>query len=190
MSSHQHDKLSISDFSSTFVIDARIMSIYLHVISSIISGIMKAAWATQVVTTSTHGNPMRSLSAWVNVFCVKQELFFFFFLGGVGGWLAIWNNVISSALFQTDRITETKVTYLSHLVSIWHDDILHGNVSALLALCMGNLPVTSGFPSWRASNVEFVVFFIAILNQLLSNQSRWFEMPWQSCICDCNGNKL
>ena len=48
----------------------------------------------------------------------------------------------------------------------------------VLAYCAG--PVTSGFPSQRASN-DF--FFGYILNKLLNKQlsCQWFEMPWCSC---------
>ena len=86
----------------------------------------------------------------------------------------------------------------------------HGNVShdmemlsALLALCEGNPPVTGGFPSQRASNVKLHVLFPVSLTKLLNKQSSclwiffvvrlskllnklcgywWFEMPYRLCV--------
>ena len=51
--------------------------------------------------------------------------------------------------------------------------------SMLLALCEGNPPVTSGFPSQRPVTWSFDVFFDLHLNKQLNKQSRrwWFEMP-------------
>ena len=48
--------------------------------------------------------------------------------------------------------------------------------SALLAICVGNLPVTSEFPSQRPVTRSFDVFFDLSLNKHLSKQSRgrWF----------------
>ena len=58
--------------------------------------------------------------------------------------------------------------------SWWRNDM--EMLFALLALCEGNPPVTSGFPSQRASNVVLGVS----LNKLLNKQSGywWFETPW------------
>ena len=49
--------------------------------------------------------------------------------------------------------------------------------STLVALCMGNSPVTSEFPSQRPVKWSFDVFFDLCLNKQLSTQSRswWFE---------------
>ena len=49
-------------------------------------------------------------------------------------------------------------------------------LSALLALCEGNPPVTGGFPSQRPVTRSFDVFFDLRLNKRLSKQSRcqWF----------------
>ena len=51
--------------------------------------------------------------------------------------------------------------------------------SALLALCVGNSPVTDEFPSQRPVTRSFDVFFDLRLNKRLSKQSRrrWFESP-------------
>ena len=57
------------------------------------------------------------------------------------------------------------------------------SISELLALCDGNPPVTGGFPSQRASNTGFGVFFDVSQNELLSKHliCQWFETPWCSC---------
>ena len=49
--------------------------------------------------------------------------------------------------------------------------------SALLALCVGNSPVTGEFPSQRPETRSYTVFFHLRLNKRLSKQSRrrWFE---------------
>ena len=51
--------------------------------------------------------------------------------------------------------------------------------SALLAICAGNSPVTSEFPSQRLAARSFDVFFDLCLNKWLSKQSLgwWFETP-------------
>ena len=58
------------------------------------------------------------------------------------------------------------------------------NVSALLALCGGNPPVTGGCPSKRPVTHCFDVFFDVRQNNQLNKQfmHRWFETPW--CPCD------
>ena len=60
--------------------------------------------------------------------------------------------------------------------------------SALLALWVGNSPITSEFPSQRPVTRSFDVFFDLRLNKRLSKQSRrrWFETPslcplWRHC---------
>ena len=55
--------------------------------------------------------------------------------------------------------------------------------STLLALCEGNrLPLASGFPTQRASNVTFDVLFYGSLNVLFNKQwsCQWLEMLWHS----------
>ena len=59
--------------------------------------------------------------------------------------------------------------------------------SALLALCVGNSPVTGEFASQRPVTRNFDVFFDLRLNKRVSKQSRrrWFETPspslWRYC---------
>ena len=59
--------------------------------------------------------------------------------------------------------------------------------SIILALCEGNPPVISGFPSQRPVTC-FDVFFDLCLNKRLSKQSihQWFETPSCSLWCHCN----
>ena len=60
-------------------------------------------------------------------------------------------------------------------------------VSALLAICAGNSPITGEFPTQRPLTRRFNVFFDLRLNIWLSKQSRrgWFETPsfslWRHC---------
>ena len=55
---------------------------------------------------------------------------------------------------------------------------LNGNISALLAICAGNSPVTGEFPAQRPVTRSFD-FFNLRLNKRLSKQSwgLWFETP-------------
>ena len=62
-------------------------------------------------------------------------------------------------------------------------------ISALLALCVGNSPVTGEFPSQRPVTRSFDVFFDLRLNRRLSKQSRgwWFDTLLRSLWRRCNG---
>ena len=59
----------------------------------------------------------------------------------------------------------------------------------LLALCVGNSPATSEFPSQRPMMRSFDVFFDLRLNLQLSKQSwhQWLETALHSLWCHCNG---
>ena len=61
-------------------------------------------------------------------------------------------------------------------------------LSALLALCAGNSPVTGEFPTQRPVTRSFDVFFHLCLNKRLSKQSWgwWFETPSRSLWRHCN----
>ena len=60
--------------------------------------------------------------------------------------------------------------------------------SELMALCVGNSPVTGEFPTQRPVMHNFDVFFDLRLNKRLSKQSWawWFETPTCSLWCHCN----
>ena len=59
-------------------------------------------------------------------------------------------------------------TTMPNMMTSWH-----GTLSAWLALCEGNPPVTGGFPSQRPSTAGLDVFFEVNLNKRLCKQSRW-----------------
>ena len=65
----------------------------------------------------------------------------------------------------------------------------NGNISALLALCAGNSPVTGEFPTQRPVTRSFDVFFDLRLNKRLSKQSWvwWFEKLSRPLWRHCNG---
>ena len=64
----------------------------------------------------------------------------------------------------------------------------NGIISALLALCAGNSPVTDEFPSQRPVTRDFDVFFDLSLNKPLSKWlwGWWFETPSRSLWHHCN----
>ena len=61
-------------------------------------------------------------------------------------------------------------------------------ISALLAVCAGNSPVTGEFPAQRPATRSFDIFFDLGLYQQLSKQwrRRWFKTPWHSLWRYCN----
>ena len=59
--------------------------------------------------------------------------------------------------------------------------------SALLALRVGNSPITGEFPSQRPVTRSFYVFFDLRLNKRLHKQSRP-ETPWCSLLRHCNAS--
>ena len=69
----------------------------------------------------------------------------------------------------------------------WHHQMVA--FSALLALCVGNSPVTGEFPSQRPVTQSFDVFFDLRLNKGFSKQwRRWrFETPLRLLWRHCNG---
>ena len=76
----------------------------------------------------------------------------------------------------------------------WHHQM--ETFSALLALCVGNSPVTGEFPSQRPLTWSFDVFLDLRLNKRLSKQSicRWFKMSpcslWRHCNVDHNSHSV
>ena len=66
------------------------------------------------------------------------------------------------------------------------------SLSALLALCVGNSPVTGEFPSQRPVKRSFDVSLICALNKRLSKQwwGWWFETLSRSLWRHCNGMHL
>ena len=85
--------------------------------------------------------------------------------------------------------------HLASLVSNWglkqkrqHICMMTSSLSVLLALCVGNSPVTGEFPAQRPVTWSFDVFFVLRLNKQLSKQSWgwWFETPLLSLWCHSN----
>ena len=68
----------------------------------------------------------------------------------------------------------------------WHHQM--ETFFALLALCVGNSPVTGEFPTQRPVTRSFGVFFDMSLNKRLSKQSRrrWFKTSSRSLWRHCN----
>ena len=64
----------------------------------------------------------------------------------------------------------------------------NGNISALLAICAGNSPVTGEFPAQRPVTRSFDVFLYLRRNKRLGKQSGgwWFETPSPSLWRHCN----
>ena len=66
-------------------------------------------------------------------------------------------------------------------------DSWHRNVSALLALCMGNPPVTGGFTTQRASNAELWCFLWCQPKQAIEHMAEWpviwntMPLMWHYC---------
>ena len=74
-----------------------------------------------------------------------------------------------------------------NVVSLWRHQM--ETLSALLAFCARNSPVTGEFPAHRPVTRTFDDFFDLRLNQQLSKQRRrrWFETPSLSLWHHCNG---
>ena len=72
------------------------------------------------------------------------------------------------------------------MVTWWRNEMK--TISALLALCAGNSPVTGEFPTQRPVTRSFDVFFDLRLNKRLSKQSWgwWFETTSLSLLRHCN----
>ena len=79
---------------------------------------------------------------------------------------------------------------------IWTNDRLPTYICVTRPQCptgfiLGNISVTGGFPSQRADNAGFGIFFDVSLNRRLNQPSncRWFESPWHSLWRHCNTSR-
>ena len=90
-----------------------------------------------------------------------------------------WNQIIGY---------DTRISIRSLLVPAWWRHQME-TFSALLALCVGNSPITGEFPAQRPVTRSFDVFFDLRLNKRLSKQSwGWrFETPSRPLWRHCNG---
>ena len=110
-------------------------------------------------------------------------------------------NYLKAILQEVPRPSVTKISFIRCHVNhpgaweMWyllHDDLIKWkHFLALLALCVGNSPVTGEFPAQRPVIRSFGVFFDLHLNKRLSKQSRrwWFETPSRSLWRHCNGKR-
>ena len=108
--------------------------------------------------------------------------------------MRVWVRVIK-CLFSDIKVhlSHVTITYtlewlspLTQKTSWWRHQM--ETFSVLLALCKGNSPASSEFPSQRPVMQSFGVFFDMCLNKRLSKQSWgwWFETPSLSLWCHCN----
>ena len=96
-----------------------------------------------------------------------------------------------SMLDNKSQVKREPSVYFQGYTVVPHDDVIKWNISALLALCVGNSPVTDEFPSRRPMTRSFDVFFDLRLNKRLSKQSWdwWFETPSRSLWRHCHVNE-
>ena len=85
-----------------------------------------------------------------------------------------------------DAFIHSSLDWSNDLPSWWRHQ--RETFSALLALFVGNSPVTGEFPAQRPVTWSFDVFFDPRLNKRLSKQSWgwWFETPSRSLWRRCN----
>ena len=97
-------------------------------------------------------------------------------------WRIMSFHVGGAAAEQWHEITNTTYWHIPR----WRHQI--ETFSALLALCVGNSPVTGEFPAQRPVKRSFDVFFELRLHKRLSKQSWgwWFETPSRSLWRHCN----
>ena len=107
--------------------------------------------------------------------------------------------VVTRATFPTSttgsHYSQTITTVIGQLLATRHATWWRHHMetfSALLAICVGNLPVTGEFPAQRPMTRSFGVFLDLRLYQRLSKQSLgwWFEMPSHPLWRNCNGQRF
>ena len=96
----------------------------------------------------------------------------------------LWN--VTPCLSGTSQTYHYRVIGIFHITIWWHHQM--ETFSPLLAICVGNSPITGEFPSQRPVTRDFDVLFDLRLNKRLSKQSRgwWFEMPSRPLSRHCN----
>ena len=92
---------------------------------------------------------------------------------------------------DTRRYGRKMITYAINVyTTLAHDDVIKWKhfPYVLLALCEGNSPIISEFPSQRPVMRSFEVFFDLHQNKRLSKHlwRRWFETPSRSLWRHCN----
>ena len=105
-------------------------------------------------------------------------------------WSKVWQIGVTACGDRTHNhlIQAVAPTAFTRLATRNHDDIIKCKTfSALLAICVGNSPVTGEFPAQRPVTRSFDVFFDPRLNKRLSKQwwDWWFATPsrplWRHC---------
>ena len=115
----------------------------------------------------------------------------------VASHMSLWNlsmkNIwTTSNMMVGEKVCECRVTRIIYIANLWKRPKSWWRhqmetFSALLALCAGNSPVSSEFPSQRPVTRSFDVFFDLHPNKRLSKQSWgwWFETRshplWRQC---------
>ena len=93
-----------------------------------------------------------------------------------GSWNPLWR--------RKQFLSVCAILLWLHIMTSWW----HGNVCALLALCKGNPPATSGFLHKGSLVWSFDIFFVVILKQVVESRVELlvicfiFDLPW--CLCD------
>ena len=110
------------------------------------------------------------------------------FVKGIHWWLVVFLHK-GPAMWKVFLCHEVTISY------VWVGNIMtssNGNISALLALCAGNSPVTGEFPTQSPVTRSFDIFLDLRLYKLLSKQwwGWWFETPLCSLWRHCNDNKV
>ena len=92
------------------------------------------------------------------------------------------------ALLAYQQGTDTHTAATVHVFAWWRHQMKE-TFSTLLAVCVGNSPVTGEFPAQRPVTWSFDVFFDLHLHKRLSKQfwGWWFETLSCSLWHDCNG---
>ena len=111
-----------------------------------------------------------------------------------------WYNVFSAIDFlhptnDPKTLNELNDVFISNRLTLIHTLMMtssNGNIFALLAICVGNSPVTGEFPAQRPVTRSVDVFFDLRLNERLSKQwwGWWFETPSRPLWCHWNGIRL
>ena len=100
----------------------------------------------------------------------------------------MWHHLFTAQAPNKTDIKLTNGQKVDTVISWWRHQM--EIFSALLAICVGNSPVTSEFPAQRTVTRSFDIFFDLHLNKRLSKQSWgwWFETLsrplWRHCNAD------
>ena len=96
----------------------------------------------------------------------------------------VWKWALFSCFTYVSSCQNSEIWNFVRRNSIYMMTSSNGNIFRVMALCVGNSPVTGEFISQRPVTRSFDVFFDLCLNNGLSEQSRrrWFEMPFDKML--------